>query len=93
MQVLDAIAQTLKIEGIEYLYTFPTTHIIESAAELGIRPIICRQERVGVGIADGYARVKNGIPTQCPCCFCRWDIPVAEMGSSRISVRCAVSSL
>jgi acetolactate synthase-1/2/3 large subunit len=62
MQVLDAIAQTLKIEGIEYLYAFPTTHIIESAAELGIRPIICRQERVGVGIADGYARVKNGNP-------------------------------
>jgi acetolactate synthase-1/2/3 large subunit len=22
--------------------------------------VLCRQERVGVGIADGYARVKNG---------------------------------
>ncbi len=62
MNVLDAIAHTLKREGIEYLNTFPTTHIIESAAELGIRPIICRQERVGVGMADGYARVKNGNP-------------------------------
>lgn len=62
MIVLDAIAHTLKREGIEYLCTFPTTHIIESAAELGIRPIICRQERVGVGMADGYARVKNGNP-------------------------------
>ena len=62
MNVLDAIAHTLKREGIEYLCTFPTTHIIESAAELGIRPIICRQERVGVGMADGYARVKNGNP-------------------------------
>ncbi|MDP6512158.1 MAG: thiamine pyrophosphate-binding protein, partial [SAR202 cluster bacterium] len=62
MNVLDAIAQILKTEGTEYLNTFPTTHLIESVAELGIRPIICRQERVGVGIADGYARVKNGNP-------------------------------
>ena len=62
MNVLDAIAHTLKREGIEYLNTFPTTPVIESAAELGIRPIICRQERVGVGMADGYARVKNGNP-------------------------------
>ena len=62
MNVLDAIAEILKTEGTEYLNTFPTTHLIESVAELGIRPIICRQERVGVGIADGYARVKNGNP-------------------------------
>src|SRR5262249_35718888 len=30
------------------------------AAKADIRPVLCRQERVGVGIADGYARVKNG---------------------------------
>src|SRR5262249_21714080 len=24
------------------------------------RPVLCRQERVGVGIADGYARATNG---------------------------------
>ncbi len=36
--------------------------MIESAADIGIRPIICRQERVGVGIADGYSRVTNGRP-------------------------------
>lgn len=62
MKVLEAIAHILKNEGIEYLSTFPTTHLIECAAEVGIRPIICRQERIGVGIADGYARVKNGSP-------------------------------
>ena len=68
MNVLDAIAHTLKREGIEYLCTFPTTHIIESAAELGIRPIICRQERVGVGMADGYARTtgKPGVALVVP---------------------------
>src|SRR5207302_1385271 len=34
--------------------------VIEAAAKADIRPVLCRQERVGVGIADGYARVKNG---------------------------------
>lgn len=62
MRTIDAIAQILKQEGVEYLSAFPTTPVIEASAELGIRPIICRQERVGVGIADGYSRVKNGAP-------------------------------
>ncbi len=62
MQTIEVIAQILKQEGIEYLSAFPTTPVIEAAATAGIRPIICRQERVGVGIGDGYARVKNGRP-------------------------------
>ena len=62
MRTLDAIAHILKKEGIEYLSAFPTTSVIESAADIGVRPIICRQERVGVGIADGYSRVSNGRP-------------------------------
>ena len=62
MRTIDAIAQILKQEGIEYLSAFPTTPVIEAAAAAGIRPIICRQERVGVGIGDGYARVTNGRP-------------------------------
>ena len=62
MRTIDAIAQILKKEGIEYLSAFPTTPIIEAAADAGIRPIICRQERVGVGIGDGYSRVTNGNP-------------------------------
>lgn len=62
MRVVDAISQILLKEGIEYLSAFPTTPVIEAAAEAGIKPIICRQERVGVGIADGYARIKAGNP-------------------------------
>ena len=62
MRTIDAIAQILKKEGIEYLSAFPTTPVIEAAADAGIRPIICRQERVGVGIGDGIARVANGRP-------------------------------
>ena len=60
MRTIDAIAEILKREGVEYLSCFPTTPVIEAAAAAGIRPIICRQERVGVGIADGYSRVTNG---------------------------------
>ena len=62
MRTIDVIAQMLKLEGVEFLSAYPTTPLIEAAAEAGIRPIICRQERVGVGIADGYTRVKNGRP-------------------------------
>ncbi len=60
MRVVDAVARILKREGVEYLNCYPTTVLIEAAAKVGIRPIVCRQERVGVGIADGFARVSNG---------------------------------
>ena len=62
VRTIDVIAQILKKEGVQFLSAFPTTPVIEAAAETGIRPVICRQERVGVGIADGYSRVKNGSP-------------------------------
>ncbi|HEX9146342.1 MAG TPA: thiamine pyrophosphate-requiring protein [Candidatus Binatia bacterium] len=60
MRVVDAIADILKREGVEWLSCFPTAPMIEAAASAGIRPIVCRQERVGVGIADGFSRVCNG---------------------------------
>ena len=42
MRTIDAIAEILKIEGLQYMSTFPTTPVIEAVAEVGIRPIICR---------------------------------------------------
>jgi acetolactate synthase-1/2/3 large subunit len=60
VKVIDAIARILRTEGAEFLSAYPTTPLIEAAARADIRPVLCRQERVGVGIADGYARVKNG---------------------------------
>ena len=60
MNTIEAISEILKREGIEYLSCFPTTPVIEAAAAAGIRPIVCRQERVGVGIADGFSRVTDG---------------------------------
>jgi acetolactate synthase-1/2/3 large subunit len=60
MRVIDAIMEILKREGVEFLSCYPTTPLIDAAAEADLMPIICRQERVGVGIADGYTRVANG---------------------------------
>ncbi len=75
MLIYDAIAHILQKEGVENLCCYPTTPLIESAAGLGIRPVICRQERVGVGIADGFARVSNGGP---PAVFAMQYGPGAE---------------
>ncbi len=62
MRVVDAIAEIMKREGVEFLSCYPTTPIIDACAAVGIRPYLCRQERVGAGIADGYSRVRNGQP-------------------------------
>jgi acetolactate synthase-1/2/3 large subunit len=62
MKVIDAIAEIMKREGVQFLSCYPTTPIIEACAAVGIRPYLCRQERVGVGIADGYSRITNGKP-------------------------------
>ena len=62
MRTVDLIADILKREGVQYLSCFPTTPVLEATAVAGIRPIISRQERVGVGIADGYSRVTWGNP-------------------------------
>ena len=60
MRVVDAVSEILKREGVEFLACYPTNTLIEAAASAGIKPVICRQERVGVGIADGFTRVSNG---------------------------------
>ena len=62
MRTVDLIADILRREGVQYLSCFPTTPVLEATAVAGIRPIISRQERVGVGIADGYSRVTWGNP-------------------------------
>ena len=60
MNGAEVIAEILKREGTEFLSCYPRNPLIEASAALDIRPILCRQERVGVGIADGYTRIKRG---------------------------------
>src|SRR2546428_3556351 len=60
MKIIDAISDILQREGVDFMRTYPDTPVIDAAGGIGIRPILCRQERVGVGIADGFTRITNG---------------------------------
>ena len=56
----DLIAKILKAEGIDFMGVIPFNTLEEAGAKAGIRPLIFRQERVGVNLADGYSRITNG---------------------------------
>ena len=60
MQGVNAIAEILRREGTEFLSCYPAQPLIEACAMAGIQPILCRQERVGMAIADGFSRTTNG---------------------------------
>jgi thiamine pyrophosphate-dependent acetolactate synthase large subunit-like protein len=60
MNGVTLIAQILKQEGVEWIGCMPSNSLIEAAARAGIRPIVCRQERTGVHMADGFSRINNG---------------------------------
>ena len=60
MKGFEVIARILKAEGVEFIACYPRNPVIEACAKEGIRPIVCRQERVGFAIADGFSRVTNG---------------------------------
>src|SRR5215475_7189863 len=60
MKVGAAIAQIMKAEGIEILCGYPVNHLIEFAANADIRPIIVRQERIGLHMADAISRMTSG---------------------------------
>jgi acetolactate synthase-1/2/3 large subunit len=60
VKVAEAVARVLKEEGVEHLICYPRQALIDFCAEIGIKPIVCRQERVGVGIADGISRSTYG---------------------------------
>src|SRR5438874_729447 len=53
-------AKILKFEGVEQVFCFPFTPILDAVAEEGIRPIVARQERVAENMADGFSRATNG---------------------------------
>jgi acetolactate synthase-1/2/3 large subunit len=60
MNVAQATAEILKREGVEFLLAYPLNPLTESCAAAGIRPIIVRQERVGIHMADAISRLSSG---------------------------------
>jgi thiamine pyrophosphate-dependent acetolactate synthase large subunit-like protein len=60
MKVGDAVAEIMRREGIEILCGYPVNHLLEYAAAANIRPIIVRQERIGVHMADAISRLTSG---------------------------------
>ena len=60
MEGADVVAEILRREGTEFIAAYPRNPLIEACAKIGIRSIFPRQERVGVGIADGVSRTTRG---------------------------------
>ena len=70
-----AIAKILKAEGVEWMACFPNQPLIDVAAREGIRPVVARQERAGVNMAEGFSRTTSGKPVGV---FCMQSGPGAE---------------
>jgi len=60
MKVSTAIARILEREGVDVIFGYPRNAVLEEAAALGIRPVIVRQERTGVHMADALSRLTRG---------------------------------
>ncbi|MDH3660965.1 MAG: thiamine pyrophosphate-requiring protein [Alphaproteobacteria bacterium] len=60
MKAGEAIVEILKRECVEIIFGYPVNHLLEEAAKAGIRPVICRQERIGLHMADAYSRLSSG---------------------------------
>lgn len=60
MKTADAISEILKREGVEWVIGYPVNHVLERAAATDIRPIIVRQERTGLHMAEAISRVTSG---------------------------------
>ncbi|HEY2590484.1 MAG TPA: thiamine pyrophosphate-requiring protein [Steroidobacteraceae bacterium] len=60
MKTDAAIVEILKREGIDVLFGYPRNRLLEAAAIADIRPIIVRQERTGLHMADAVSRLTRG---------------------------------
>lgn len=60
MKVSGAIVEILRREGVDVIFGYPRNAVLEAAAAAGIRPLIVRQERTGVHMADALSRLTRG---------------------------------
>ena len=82
MKLGAAIAEIMKREGIQILTGYPVNHLIEYAADADIRPIMVRQERIGLHMADAISRVTSGRTIGA---FCMQHGPGAENASGGVA--------
>ncbi len=68
MNVGQVIADVLKREGVDILFTYPLNPLTEYAAAVDIRPVVVRQERVGCAMADAMGRMTSGDKVSVFCC-------------------------
>src|SRR5438309_3594823 len=92
MKLGTAIAEIMKREGIEILCGYPVNLLIEHAANADIRPVMVRQERIGLHMADAISRVTSGRTIGA---FCMQPGPGAEnaMGGVAQCFRASVAVL
>jgi acetolactate synthase-1/2/3 large subunit len=60
MKGADIEAQILQLEEVKCITLYPDIELTDAAAQVGIRTIMPRTERVAVDIANGLSRVSNG---------------------------------
>ncbi|HWN00027.1 MAG TPA: thiamine pyrophosphate-requiring protein [Streptosporangiaceae bacterium] len=60
MKGSQAVAEVLRREGVDTVFCFPANKMIDTAAAAGIRPVVGRQERSVINMADAYSRISNG---------------------------------
>ena len=87
MKLGTAIAEIMKREGIEILCGYPVNHLIEHAANANIRPIMVRQERIGIHMADAISRITSGHSIGA---FCMQHGPGAENAMGGVA-QCSAS--
>ena len=53
------VAEILKREGVKTLFGYPRNPVIEAAAAANLKPLIARQERIGLHMADALSRLTS----------------------------------
>lgn len=56
----QAVAEVLVREGVEVVFCLPSNAMIDAVAARGIRPIVGREERSVINMADAYSRMHDG---------------------------------
>ena len=60
MNIADGVCRILKVEGCEMIIGYPVNALLEAGARAGIRPVIVRQERTAIHMADAISRLSSG---------------------------------